>query len=539
MKTAIGDTLEDTKQISEYLKADSVRETCRRIWQFCYAHFQYKEDKARTEQIRRPTRSWWDRKQGIDCDCFSVFIGSVLTNLGIPFLLRMTKYQALDYEHIYPVALTANRNIILDCVVNRFDYQVPYTQKKDIIMELQYLNGIDNEDDSNEITSFFSNDLPIDAVDLFSSDELEGLEGKAERAAKKKKRKAKQRIRKADRIAKHGTLKERLAKGLHVINRANPATALIRIGILASMKLNVMQIASILRFAYWSDAEAVRNNMNMAKFNQLKKIREKMEKIFFGAGGKTINLKKAILTGKGNRNRMVQLNGLGEIIPNISDYDDLRVVLGDEIYFDEFEDVDASDLSGLGVATAAGVTAASGILATIKTILQKLGKLFKRGTKQAGQALLQENTENREEKVRKFSLKNLTLKLKDAFGKRKTDASTRDDTTADGQIIDDDTMTNRKSITTDNIDLDADSDKDDTDDKDKSGFINWVKEHPVATAGIATAIVGGTILAVKVIQKSKSKKGLAGVPKSKSKKKPKTSTKKKTTASKVKRVELL
>ena len=47
------------------------------------------------------------------------------------------------------------------------------------------------------------------------------------------------------------------------------------------MKLNIMKVASKLRFAYWSDAEARRNNMDLNKFNQLKRIREKLEKIFY------------------------------------------------------------------------------------------------------------------------------------------------------------------------------------------------------------------------------------------------------------------
>ena len=101
---------------------------------------------------------------------------------------------------------------------------------------------------------------------------------------------------------KGGKLKNFIHKALHVTNRVNPATALIRSGVLISMKLNLFKVAQRLKFAYLTDEQARQKEVDMSKFDRLKKVKEKLEKIFYDAGGKPENLKKAILTGKGNKN---------------------------------------------------------------------------------------------------------------------------------------------------------------------------------------------------------------------------------------------
>ena len=44
----------------------------------------------------------------------------------------------------------------------------------------------------------------------------------------------------------------------------------------------------------------------MSKFGKLKNILYKIEQIFYTAGGKPENLKKAILSGRGNKNKEVR-----------------------------------------------------------------------------------------------------------------------------------------------------------------------------------------------------------------------------------------
>lgn len=76
-------TLFHTKRFAhEVIKADTLEETCRRLWHFVYEHIAYKKDEDGKEQIRSPARTWHDRHNtdetgepmGVDCDCYSVFL---------------------------------------------------------------------------------------------------------------------------------------------------------------------------------------------------------------------------------------------------------------------------------------------------------------------------------------------------------------------------------------------------------------------------------------------------------------------------------
>ena len=543
MKEVVATTLKDTQALSEMLAAPTQKQTCSNIWNFCFNHLQYTKDEMGKEQVRRPARTWQDRKQGVDCDCMSVFIGSILTNLDIPFSFRLTKYQSNEFEHVYIIAHTDNGVLILDAVVHEFNREVPYSAKKDISMELQYLNGFEDKNDGfDEFEDIIDNDYPMDAQGLVMDEELLGLDGRwrDRRRARRAERKARRAAIK--KLPRKQRLKARLKQGLHVVNRLNPGAALLRLGILASAKLNIMKAASKLRFGYWTDAEAQRNNMDMAKFHMLKRIREKLEKIFFGAGGKTENLKKAILTGKGNRDRKVVLNGLGEVIDPISDEDDLKTILGDDIYYDE---VVEDGVNGLGIiataSTATAVAAASGIIGSIAALIKKLGSLFKKGTPQAQQEILQENTDNQEEKTRKFSFKNMVTRFRSNRNnllpqtKSTTPALLPDAQSSDITDFNDfapDVANMRVASSSPPIDAGADG----GDPNKKKGVVEWVKANPMLTTGIAVATVGGTVLAVKAMKGKK--KGLSGVPKKKKKttaKKPVAKKRKTTTKRRRKR----
>jgi hypothetical protein len=118
----------DTKSIAPLFKGKTLEETCRNIWHFAYNHIQYKLDKDGVEQLRRPARTWHDRVTGVDCDCFSIFVGSILYNLGINFRFRITKYGA-GWQHVYVVVPEGKRNIVIDCVLDKFNEEKPYFDK--------------------------------------------------------------------------------------------------------------------------------------------------------------------------------------------------------------------------------------------------------------------------------------------------------------------------------------------------------------------------------------------------------------------------
>jgi hypothetical protein len=143
-----------TEKISNKLKGSSLEETLRNIWSFLYNHVQYKLDSKTREQLRTPLRTWKDRSSGVDCDCFSVFASTVLRNLGISHAFRMTKYNA-GFQHVYVVVPKDGKKesldipgkyFIIDPVVDRFNYEVPFSDKHDRYMYIQQLNGLGGVD---------------------------------------------------------------------------------------------------------------------------------------------------------------------------------------------------------------------------------------------------------------------------------------------------------------------------------------------------------------------------------------------------------
>lgn len=157
IKEIVRETKGDTKSLAQQLRGNNFSTTCQNIWDFVYQHIQYKRDKAGVEQVRRPSRTWADRKKGVDCDCYSVFISSILTNLRIPHKLRITKYGGKPFfQHIYPIVPHQGAYIVMDCVTDRFDHEVPFSGVKDFdmddpspvgeIAEIGSISGVDTLD---------------------------------------------------------------------------------------------------------------------------------------------------------------------------------------------------------------------------------------------------------------------------------------------------------------------------------------------------------------------------------------------------------
>jgi len=123
----------DTYHLSKYLHDKTLYKTLQNIWTWVYLHINYKPDTPGIEQLRRPARAWHDRHSGVDCDCYSIFIGSILYNLGIPFKFRIAKYDGKSYfQHVYVVVPTKNKKeIIIDDVLDRFNQEKPTSEHKD------------------------------------------------------------------------------------------------------------------------------------------------------------------------------------------------------------------------------------------------------------------------------------------------------------------------------------------------------------------------------------------------------------------------
>ncbi len=376
----VRETLFHTKKIAPLLRGNNLRDTCRKIWDFVYEHIAYKKDEDGKEQVRSPARTWHDRGNilGVDCDCYTTFISSILSNLKIRHALRITKYSEDRFQHIYPIVpLNDGSYITIDCVVKSFDYEEPYSEKKDTKMDLEYLNGVD------EIAK------NVDAQDLLGANpdlmEVDGL-GKLKLKGLFKKKQGTDPY--EEEGGKKNKFKNFLHKAMNFTNKANPATAILRAGVLAAMKINFFKISQRLKYAYLTEAEAQAKGVDMEKFKKLKQIRTKIEKIFFDAGGKVENLKKAILHGRGNKGKRKDIEGLGDL----SQTDSLAKILGSEIY--QSEVVEGLGSLGEPYSATASITAATGVLGAIAGLLKAVGNLFPKKTKGAEDF---ENTENAEQ----------------------------------------------------------------------------------------------------------------------------------------------
>lgn len=474
----VNETLFQTEKIAELLKGDSVPETCRNIWHFVYNHINYHKDDEGLEQIRSPARTWHDRyPRGVDCDCYTVFISSILTNLKIPHRLRIARYKQDYFQHIYPIVPKANgKYITIDCVVEHFNYEEPYTEIKDTTMDLQYLSGLDDKPTT------------ADVQDLFGDEEIGKLFKKKASASK------------ADAGKKKGGLKQFIKKAVHITNRVNPATVLLRNGVLASMKLNIMKVAQRLKWAYLSDAEATKRGVDIGKLKKLREVKDKLEKIFFGAGGKPENLKKAILTGKGNKNKEVSGLGYGYAEADLGDmneYTPMSQLLGEEIFGSENEE----SLGELGEpVTAASITAASGALAAIGALLKSIGNIFPKKEK---------GTEDFESAGNEDA-KNLPAEIeknKEEMSKMDVPSENTDSSESDSSSS---SKTENKS---------SDNSSGGGDDSKKEGFWDknkkWLKPTLWGAGGLSALVLGFKMFGGKKEEKPSAKPALSGTKKKK------------------------
>jgi hypothetical protein len=175
-----------TKDLSERLQGKNIYDTCSNIWNFLFKHIKYKEDDEGKEQLRTPALSWYQRTiRGIDCDDFSIFAGTLLYNLGIPFYLRIARYEGKDYfQHVYVTVPRSQRNyIIIDAVLDEFDAEKEPVQTKDfLVMDNSNLNGIDisvlgdiGDDAYNELSGILNGDDFTDLEGLGDISEDDGL----------------------------------------------------------------------------------------------------------------------------------------------------------------------------------------------------------------------------------------------------------------------------------------------------------------------------------------------------------------------------
>jgi len=360
MKKVVWKYINDTTLIAKELQGKSTVQTCNNIWNFLFNHIQYRLDKKGIEQLRRPCRSWAEREQGIDCDCFSIFVSSILTNLQIPHKFRITKYGSSDvFQHVYVIVPYQNSQLTIDCVLNRFNYEKPYSQKKDFTMNLSGINvavlsGIDGDvfdlvsgfeglgdlaspENDRAIyehlvktrTMIAQNPNSVSTVE-YTPAFLKMLDYAIEnwntpnRAAAlevlAKNEDALNRLNGIDEYdldgiddddqfgaAKKSAPKkaffkkvgEAAKKGGKAFIRFNPLVMTSRGGFLLFLKLNIKKVSSRLQWAYKTKEEAAKNGVSEKAWNNARNGLKKLEKLFIKTlQGKPEAMKKAIMNAR-------------------------------------------------------------------------------------------------------------------------------------------------------------------------------------------------------------------------------------------------
>ncbi|MGZ8505724.1 MAG: transglutaminase domain-containing protein [Bacteroidia bacterium] len=136
------------KPFLPYLKGETVRETCRKIWDFLKNEITYKEDPEGWQMIKAPSQLW-ATKVG-DCKSYSVFANAALQAFGIESFFRFAAYEnQLDANHnpaipthVYVVAKDrTGQEIIIDGVWHSFDSEKLPIYKKYDRMSLVYIAG--------------------------------------------------------------------------------------------------------------------------------------------------------------------------------------------------------------------------------------------------------------------------------------------------------------------------------------------------------------------------------------------------------------
>lgn len=515
-----------SEAISRKLKGRTTKETCEKIWRFCFRYIQYQEDERGKEQVRSPARVWTDRKAGVDCDCFTVLISSILSNLGITHALRITKYPKEDdpqpdYEHIYVIVPNGRKTIIIDPVVHQFNYEVPYLAKTDIPMELQFLNGIDTH--NSPLRGVDYDDLFSDGLGRTKKERTEQVaqrEGmtvaeynassrerfiarhgmtpeewaaklKAEMAARPRpispqeqadidRYKQELRNRKVS-FAENANRDELIAllkanpkrSGLSVVankvNKANPATALLRTGILLAMKTNYFKLAGKLRWNFANTSLTAKAGLSREDHLKITKSYDKLSRIYFGAGGDPSKLKKAILEGRGNRDKRIALAG-------ISGGSNLFETLGPDIYYSE---VDQGVLNGLGepATSATAIGAATVVLTAIAAALKSVkAPAIGEGKGEFPEVIIPEET-------------------------------------SDTYFPTEQSSTDEPFETTEQMRTGETPDPP----KSKWKLLQWSRDNPLPTFGIGVAIVGGVVWGIKAVTGKKKQPKAATTSTSKAK----------------------
>jgi len=146
------------KASQEIFKRDTVEETAKNIFDWIYKHIKYNLEVG--EQLRNPAttyhlgqrlarkhyaeKGFYNSEYSADCDDISIFIASILKNLGIPYMFRIADYTGEGYSHVYALIPRKDKApIIIDPVYHAYNREKEYIKEKTYDMNKNELSGVD------------------------------------------------------------------------------------------------------------------------------------------------------------------------------------------------------------------------------------------------------------------------------------------------------------------------------------------------------------------------------------------------------------
>ena len=260
----------DYDRISEKFWKGNAKLTAKCIYDFLKVNTHYIVEPDAKQTLRSPSAILYlgsDKKTGLDCKSYSLFIAGILDSLkrkGFPinWCYRFASYKAYSKlpHHVFVVLNPGTNNeIFIDPVLQKFD------------LKKQYYHFIDKQ--------------PMALIAMAGTDSL----------GRTKRTKEERRARKAARKEK---IKAKIKKVGRVLVKFNPATASSRNAFLLLVKLNAFNLARRLYKLLTTNP------------SRLKKFWEKI-------GGNFNNLQRNILQGAKQKAPAESVNGIG-VLPAIA-----------------------------------------------------------------------------------------------------------------------------------------------------------------------------------------------------------------------------
>jgi hypothetical protein len=137
----------DVLLFAEQFRGKDDYETAFNVWKYVRENVKYKRDPDGIQVIQHPPaliRRGLKTNGGGDCKSMSLCISSILSALNVKNVqLRYVSFKP-DFvpTHVYTIFEYNNRIVPVDSVLTKFDYEKPYTYKKDYKMNVYQLSGV-------------------------------------------------------------------------------------------------------------------------------------------------------------------------------------------------------------------------------------------------------------------------------------------------------------------------------------------------------------------------------------------------------------